>query len=104
MGCLAEAPTYRPTFVLFPNNQARWDLLKTFLVPSFFRILLYSTLRSLPTPIIPIPPKMSNFDIPARPSNVGILGMEMYFPKRVSGDTISSFPLLQLISTLVVHF
>lgn len=47
---------------------------------------------------------MSNFDIPARPSNVGILGMEMYFPKRVSGDTISSFPLLQLISTPVVHF
>lgn len=21
MGCLAEAPTYRPTFVLFPNKQ-----------------------------------------------------------------------------------
>lgn len=36
-GCLADAPTYRPTFVPFPqNNQARRNLSKTFLVSSSF--------------------------------------------------------------------
>ncbi|OWT38103.1 hydroxymethylglutaryl-CoA synthase [Cryptococcus neoformans Bt1] len=35
---------------------------------------------------------MSNFDIPARPSNVGILGMEMYFPKRcISEEQLEEF-------------
>ncbi|WWC60710.1 hydroxymethylglutaryl-CoA synthase [Kwoniella dejecticola CBS 10117] len=35
---------------------------------------------------------MSNFDIPARPTNVGILGMEMYFPKRcISEDALEDF-------------
>ncbi|OCF39192.1 hydroxymethylglutaryl-CoA synthase [Kwoniella heveanensis CBS 569] len=33
-----------------------------------------------------------SFDIPARPSNVGILGMEMYFPKRcISEDALEDF-------------
>ncbi|WVQ69689.1 hydroxymethylglutaryl-CoA synthase [Kwoniella botswanensis] len=35
---------------------------------------------------------MSEFDIPARPSNVGILGLEMYFPKRcISEDALEDF-------------
>lgn len=35
---------------------------------------------------------MSDFDIPARPTNVGILGMEMYFPKRcISEDALEDF-------------
>ncbi|WWD16276.1 hydroxymethylglutaryl-CoA synthase [Kwoniella shandongensis] len=35
---------------------------------------------------------MSDFDIPARPSNVGILGLEMYFPKRcISEDALEDF-------------
>lgn len=89
-GCLADALIDRPTFVLFPKTTERAGICqKHSLFLLLFRILLYSTLHSLPAPIIPIPPKMSNFDIPARPSNVGILGMEMYFPKRVSVATIN---------------
>jgi hydroxymethylglutaryl-CoA synthase len=35
---------------------------------------------------------MSEFDIPARPSNVGILAMDMYFPKRcISEDDLEVF-------------
>ncbi|WVQ85634.1 hydroxymethylglutaryl-CoA synthase [Cryptococcus sp. DSM 104549] len=35
---------------------------------------------------------MSQFDIPTRPTNVGILGMEMYFPKRcISEDALEDF-------------
>ncbi|WVQ79797.1 hydroxymethylglutaryl-CoA synthase [Cryptococcus sp. DSM 104549] len=35
---------------------------------------------------------MSNFDIPTRPTNVGILGLEMYFPKRcISEDALEDF-------------
>jgi hypothetical protein len=34
----------------------------------------------------------TEFDIPARPFNVGILGMEMYFPKRcISEDDLEEF-------------
>jgi hypothetical protein len=34
----------------------------------------------------------SEFDIPARPTNVGILGLEMYFPKRcISEDDLEEF-------------
>lgn len=34
----------------------------------------------------------AEFDIPARPSNVGILGMEMYFPKRcISEEALEEF-------------
>lgn len=37
-------------------------------------------------------PAMSEFDIPARPSNVGILAMDMYFPKRcISEDDLEVF-------------
>ena len=33
-----------------------------------------------------------SFDIPARPTNVGILGMELYFPKRcISEDALEDF-------------
>ncbi|WVO14375.1 hydroxymethylglutaryl-CoA synthase [Cryptococcus depauperatus] len=35
---------------------------------------------------------MSSFDVPARPANVGILGLEMYFPKRcISEDALEDF-------------
>ncbi|WVQ71934.1 hydroxymethylglutaryl-CoA synthase [Cryptococcus sp. DSM 104548] len=35
---------------------------------------------------------MSNYDVPARPQNVGILGMEMYIPKRcISEDALEDF-------------
>ena len=34
----------------------------------------------------------TEFDIPARPTNVGILGLEMYFPKRcISEDDLEEF-------------
>jgi hypothetical protein len=34
----------------------------------------------------------AEFDIPARPTNVGILGIEMYFPKRcISEDDLEEF-------------
>lgn len=34
----------------------------------------------------------ASFDIPERPQNVGILGMEMYFPKRcISEDDLEEF-------------
>jgi hydroxymethylglutaryl-CoA synthase len=35
---------------------------------------------------------MSEFDIPARPTNVGIHAIEMYFPKRcISEDALEDF-------------
>jgi hydroxymethylglutaryl-CoA synthase len=35
---------------------------------------------------------LTEFDIPARPTNVGILGMEMYFPKRcISEEDLEVF-------------
>ena len=34
----------------------------------------------------------TEFDIPSRPTNVGILGLEMYFPKRcISEDDLEEF-------------
>ena len=34
----------------------------------------------------------AEFDIPARPTNVGILGLEMYFPKRcISEEDLEEF-------------
>jgi hypothetical protein len=112
------APLLAITFTLpwfspkrIPPHEKGKDQLK--LVPYRDRVLFYSSLSfklistanlsltqaihsviTTPTPTYP-PPAMTiaaEFDIPARPSNVGILAMEMYFPKRcISEDALEDF-------------